>query len=375
MASQPLAASQSAGEMRPSRQPALPADLAEEIEKLVQDAGAAPGAKKDDEEPTGRVFYEGWLTKEGRRIKSWKRRWFVLRGLTLAYYADPQTAKPKGIINLAVTAVQPCLSRKDVKNCMELITEGRKLYFQADTMDVAQAWVLALNKIISCINYMKKTRMLRGKVDPRVMEFFLNESCPELVLAGSPLSLEALVALELPLRYHTHIRSLLFDHCGLGDIEATLVGTALASNRTLETVDLSYNEIGPDGARGLAQGILSNGSLTALLLQGNRIGAGAADLASSLWNHRILTALDLASNGIGDTEVLALVAALSATTTEGGGAPMAFPVLSLSDNAISDAGAHALASLVAANPSVQVLDLYIPPPNNNNCDNTNTILL
>ncbi len=30
---------------------------------------------------------EGWLSKEGGAIKSWKKRWFVLEGEELAYYS------------------------------------------------------------------------------------------------------------------------------------------------------------------------------------------------------------------------------------------------------------------------------------------------
>lgn len=35
---------------------------------------------------------EGFLTKEGGGFKSWKKRWFVLKGGDLAYY------KNKGVI-------------------------------------------------------------------------------------------------------------------------------------------------------------------------------------------------------------------------------------------------------------------------------------
>ncbi|KAH7832081.1 putative connector enhancer of kinase suppressor of Ras 2 [Monocercomonoides exilis] len=43
---------------------------------------------------------EGWLTKQGHIRKNWKRRWFVLRGTTLYYYAKKEDKKEKGFIQL-----------------------------------------------------------------------------------------------------------------------------------------------------------------------------------------------------------------------------------------------------------------------------------
>lgn len=42
----------------------------------------------------------GWLIKQGHNVKNWKRRWFVLKDPTLAYYRAPKETKPQGIIIL-----------------------------------------------------------------------------------------------------------------------------------------------------------------------------------------------------------------------------------------------------------------------------------
>ena len=44
---------------------------------------------------------EGWLTKQGGRIKTWKRRWVVLdESGVLYYFEDPKAAEPKGFVPL-----------------------------------------------------------------------------------------------------------------------------------------------------------------------------------------------------------------------------------------------------------------------------------
>lgn len=42
----------------------------------------------------------GFLLKQGHRVKSWKRRWFVLRGRYLLYYKKPTDGVPTGTLDL-----------------------------------------------------------------------------------------------------------------------------------------------------------------------------------------------------------------------------------------------------------------------------------
>ncbi len=39
--------------------------------------------------PSMRLYKEGWLTKQGNSVKSWKKRWFVLKEDCLYYYRYP----------------------------------------------------------------------------------------------------------------------------------------------------------------------------------------------------------------------------------------------------------------------------------------------
>lgn len=44
------------------------------------------------------VAKTGWLKKEGGTIRTWKKRFFVLRGSTLMYFKSEQDRSPQGIL-------------------------------------------------------------------------------------------------------------------------------------------------------------------------------------------------------------------------------------------------------------------------------------
>lgn len=60
---------------------------------------------------------KGWLTKQGGRIKTWKRRWFILSETNLFYFRTPQDKEPCGIILLENVEV---VRVKTKKNCFML---------------------------------------------------------------------------------------------------------------------------------------------------------------------------------------------------------------------------------------------------------------
>lgn len=306
----------------------------------------SPNRRVNEEVSSGRVMHEGWLTKEGQWRKNWKRRWFSLRSTTLTYYDDPDSKKPKGVIPLDSCAVQPS-PRKDVKYCLELLAEGRKLFIQADTEAVAREWVLALNKAISCLAYLRKVKMLRARVDVRVLTFLVNsKAVSQLNLSGEPLALEATVALDLPLRYHVQLKTLAISGAGIGDVECQIFGPALAVNKSVETVDLSHNHI--TSLTSLAGAFLSNRTVTSLDLSHNSIDdAGVEPLASAI-RGSALVSIKLDHNKIGCAGVSSLANSL---------ASMPLTALHLSHNVIGDRGAANIAALVQGNHSITALYL------------------
>ncbi|KAH9554652.1 hypothetical protein CY35_08G074500 [Sphagnum magellanicum] len=93
--------------------------------------------------------------------------------------------------------------------------------------------------------------------------------------------------------------SLEWNSLGLARTGISALSSAIASNRSLQEVDLRSNRIGPSTAAALAHALRSNFSLTCLDLRWNEIGpGGAAALIGMLQKNHVLTDVRLAGNGI-----------------------------------------------------------------------------
>ncbi|XP_053327743.1 NLR family CARD domain-containing protein 3 [Spea bombifrons] len=125
---------------------------------------------------------------------------------------------------------------------------------------------------------------------------------------------------------------------------------ALMVNRTLSSLDLHGNCIGPSGARALAECLMNNQVLVNLNLQNNQIKSeGAQYLSESLLVNRKLKALNVQKNKIkaDGSESLAFCLKQNQVLQE----------LWLSGNTIGDEGAAALAEALTENSSLRILDL------------------
>lgn len=94
----------------------------------------------------------GWLTKQGEFIKTWRRRWFVLKSGKLFWFKDDHvtsTSQPRGVIE-----VNLCLSIKGAEevlnkaNAFEISTGEETMYFLADTEREKEDWINAVGRAI-----------------------------------------------------------------------------------------------------------------------------------------------------------------------------------------------------------------------------------
>ncbi|XP_067421523.1 pleckstrin homology domain-containing family H member 2 [Emydura macquarii macquarii] len=89
----------------------------------------------------------GYLLKMGGKVKTWKRRWFVLKAGELLYYKSPSDViqKPQGQIELSISSH---IVRGDGKQTVQLITEKRTYYLTADSPNILEEWIKVLQNVL-----------------------------------------------------------------------------------------------------------------------------------------------------------------------------------------------------------------------------------
>ena len=89
----------------------------------------------------------GYLTKRGEGLRTWKRRWFVLRVDALTYYAMVGATSPKGsILFEGGVALSPHSGKKP--HCLSIITPKRTYYLAAKDEEERNAWFSALANVL-----------------------------------------------------------------------------------------------------------------------------------------------------------------------------------------------------------------------------------
>eukprot|EP00742_Colponemidia_sp_Colp-10_P002091 GILJ01002233.1.p1 GENE.GILJ01002233.1~~GILJ01002233.1.p1 ORF type:complete len:513 (+),score=64.21 GILJ01002233.1:87-1625(+) len=106
---------------------------------------------------------EGWLTKQGGRIKTWKKRYFILSGRILHYFKDAEAVEPCGfipLVNIFVRLLDPTtieitnnteLKRGSIKSAKRTsggaLVPGRHTRYVmcAESADEAKEWCALLS--------------------------------------------------------------------------------------------------------------------------------------------------------------------------------------------------------------------------------------
>eukprot|EP00002_Diphylleia_rotans_P039621 TRINITY_DN9225_c0_g1_i1.p1 TRINITY_DN9225_c0_g1~~TRINITY_DN9225_c0_g1_i1.p1 ORF type:complete len:567 (-),score=107.11 TRINITY_DN9225_c0_g1_i1:167-1867(-) len=323
-----------------------------------------------------RVDKQGWLTKEGRIVKNWKKRWFVLQGTQLKYFEDDTEREMKGFIDMTTSIVRP--NQKEGRQCLEILVEGRKLIFHADSNQEHHEWMLALSNKISCLSYIKKSRMIKSKPNDIIVSF-LQCNTDYLSIHNQEISLEGYNSLSQSLRYYKDLKHIALPGCEVDELALQLLCDGIRGNSKVEWLDLSRNKLGLAGARFLAHALSANAVITYLNLANNSIGdeglsmiltatscsqnlkrlvlhsnaitsEGAQHIAQHLKSGNCcLLSLDLSHNDIRDAGTEALSDALLMTSS--------VKTVHLEANHIGDVGASALAKFLMADKSVICLDL------------------
>ncbi|XP_013377346.1 PREDICTED: pleckstrin homology domain-containing family H member 1 [Chinchilla lanigera] len=89
----------------------------------------------------------GYLLKMGSRVKTWKRRWFVLRQGQIMYYKSPNDVilKPQGQVDLNCHCQ---VVRGEGAQTFQLISEKKTYYLMADSPSLLEEWIRALQSLL-----------------------------------------------------------------------------------------------------------------------------------------------------------------------------------------------------------------------------------
>jgi len=94
---------------------------------------------------------EGYLTKQGGSIKTWKKRWCVLKDNTIFYFRTPKDTAPQGTMDLNAQSKCKEVEVKKKKFTFVVCTDTRDFIISADTEAAKQEWMEAVNNCIKAL--------------------------------------------------------------------------------------------------------------------------------------------------------------------------------------------------------------------------------
>jgi len=107
------------------------------------------------EDTAPQVQTRGFLTKRGAIIKSWKRRYFILKNRSLSYYETPDAAEAIKGIPMSHNVTVELLDIGDPRHkslapptphCIVVISEGRSYFLCADDGKQAEMWTAGIKQ-------------------------------------------------------------------------------------------------------------------------------------------------------------------------------------------------------------------------------------
>ncbi|XP_074609512.1 uncharacterized protein LOC141863734 [Acropora palmata] len=149
-----------------------------------------------------------------------------------------------------------------------------------------------------------------------------NHVLTHLDLTDSAISDEVAEALSEALRInttltHLNVSARPFAEGPIGPSGASALATALANNRTFNSLILAYNYIMDSGALAFADALQTNSTLTQLNLSWDGFGdSGTEAIFKALQSNHVITHLSLRGHTIGDSGAEALAAALQSPATQ-----------------------------------------------------------
>lgn len=301
---------------------------------------------------------EGWLhMKANKKVKDWKKQWFVLRGSNLLYYKDQKDDKLQGQLSLmdcqmiALKAEKNEDEKSPIKKFFIVkIGQGDKsIYLGFTSLKEKASWMLPLRAKNAHFAYLSASEQAKHRPDTRILSTLQCKELKSIHLEGLPLPSEAIEALVAVIPLHETLETISLADSSLGDGVKPLV-EALTKTK-LRSINLSKNQLNSENVSALIKSLASNEGLQEIRLENNNIDKEIVPtLVEEIPKFEKLKTLDLSDNKLGDSGASKLVEGLQAAT-------LSLSALQLSGNGIGDSGASAIATFISKNKTVSKIVL------------------
>ena len=143
-----------------------------------------------------------------------------------------------------------------------------------------------------------------------------NTSVTEISLANNNLGPEGAKHIAEALKENTSVTWIFLDNNNLGPEGAKHIAEALKENTSVTTIYLDNNNLGPEGAKHIAEALKENTSVTSIYLDNNNLGPeGAKYIAEALKENTSITWISLFNNNLGPEGAKYIAEALKENTS------------------------------------------------------------
>jgi len=127
---------------------------------------------------------EGYLTKQGGSIKTWRKRFFILKGKNLYYFKTPKDLQFTGKIDLEPTSVVKEEQDKKKKSMISITTTKRIFFMYPDKPEDIRSWIEAIQRNVDGLKPQSTPSTPAGPVSlPISSKSDLNKKSPREKLA------------------------------------------------------------------------------------------------------------------------------------------------------------------------------------------------
>jgi len=304
------------------------------------------------------VEKEGWLhMKANKKVKDWRKQWFVLRGSNLLYYKDQKDDKVQGQLSLmdcqmiALKAEKNEDEKSPIKKFFIVkIGQGDKsIYLGFTSLKEKASWMLPLRSKNAHFAYLSAAEAAKHRPDTRILSTLQCKELKTIHLEGLALPAAAVEALVAVIPLHETLETISLADSNLGDLVKPLIDAF--SKTKLRSVNLAKNQINSENAGALIKALVTNEGLQEIHLQTNNLDKEVVPtLIEEIPKLEKLKTLDLSENKLSDSGTSKLVEGLQSTN-------LGLSALQLSGNGIGDAGAAAIATFISKNKTVSKIVL------------------